>query len=115
MVSEPADTLDPVILKRRRIRHWVGLAKRVGYTLLLVAIIGFFVALFTGFPGWVVTVIVVALVGACVVLPVPIVLGYGLRAADREDREAMARRAASGGDGGTAAGDAGGTPPATGQ
>ena len=30
---------------------------------------------------------------ACVVLPVPIVLGYGLRAAEREDREAAARRA----------------------
>ncbi|MFN8025545.1 MAG: hypothetical protein U0W40_04040 [Acidimicrobiia bacterium] len=110
-MSEPADTVDPVILKRRRIRHWVGLAKRVGYTLLLVAIVGFFVALFTGFPGWIVTVIVVALVGACIILPVPIVLGYGLRAADREDREAMARRAATGSEGGTA----GGTPPATGQ
>ena len=36
---------------------------------------------------------VVALVAACVVLPVPIVLGYGLRAAEREDREAQARRA----------------------
>ena len=36
---------------------------------------------------------VVALIAACVVLPVPIVLGYGLRAAEREDRDAAIRRA----------------------
>ena len=34
-----------------------------------------------------VTVTVVALVAGCVILPVPIVLGYGLRAAEREDRQ----------------------------
>lgn len=87
---------DPVLEKRRRIAHWVGLAKRVGYSLLLLAVVGFAVAAVSGFPGWVVTLTVVALVGACVVLPVPIVLGYGLRAADREDREAAARRAGGG-------------------
>ena len=36
---------------------------------------------------------VVALIAACVVLPVPIVLGYGLRAAERDDRDAAIRRA----------------------
>lgn len=94
---------DPVLEKRRRIAHWVGLGKRVGYTLLLLAVVGFVAAAIAGFPDWIVTLTVIALVGACIVLPVPIVLGYGLRAADREDREASARRAA------------GGSPPATGQ
>ena len=84
---------DPVLEKRRRIAHWVGLAKRVGYTLLLLAIVAFVAAAVTGVTGWLVTVTVVALIGACIVLPVPIVLGYGLRAADREDREEAARRA----------------------
>ena len=46
------------------------------------------------------TATVVALVGACIVLPVPIVMGYGLRAAEREDREAQARRAGGGPPGG---------------
>jgi hypothetical protein len=77
---------DPVAERRRRIARWVALAKRTGYVLLLAAIVAFIVAAATGFPGWAVTVTVVALVGACVVLPVPIVLGYGLRAAEREDR-----------------------------
>jgi hypothetical protein len=51
------------------------------------------IAAISGFPSGIVTVTVVALIAACVVLPVPIVLGYGLRAAEREDREAAARRA----------------------
>jgi NADH:ubiquinone oxidoreductase subunit 6 (subunit J) len=101
----PTDPPDPVLARRRRIAHWVGLAKRVGYTLLLLAVVGFAAAAVAGFPGWLVTLVVIALVGACVVLPVPIVLGYGLRAADREDRAAAAERARQ----------SGGVPPATQQ
>jgi hypothetical protein len=91
---------DPVVLRRARIARWVGLAKRIGYGLLLLAVAAFVVAAVSGFPDGVVTVTVVALIAACVVLPGPIILGYGLRAAEREDREAAARRA-------------GGEPPAT--
>jgi NADH:ubiquinone oxidoreductase subunit 6 (subunit J) len=91
---------DPVAERRARIAHWVGLAKRLGYTLLLLAVILFVVAAITGFPSALVTATVVALVGACIVLPVPIVMGYGLRAAEREDREAQARRAGGGPSGG---------------
>ena len=84
---------DPVVVRRARIARWVGLAKRVGYALLLLAVILFVVAAATGFPSGVTTATIVALIAACIVLPVPIVLGYGLRAAEREDREATARRA----------------------
>jgi hypothetical protein len=84
---------DPVVVRRAQIARWVGLAKRIGYGLLLVAVVAFVIAAVAGFPSGVVTVTVVALVAACVVLPVPIVLGYGLRAAEREDREAAAVRA----------------------
>ena len=78
---------DPVAQRRARIARWVGFAKRVGYLLLLAAIVLFAIAAVTGFPNGLVTATIVTLVGACVVLPVPIVLGYGLRAAEREDRE----------------------------
>jgi len=84
---------DPVVVRRTRIARWVGLAKRVGYGLLLLAVVLFVIAAATGFPSGVTTATVVALVAACVVLPVPIVLGYGLRAAEREDRDAAIRRA----------------------
>jgi hypothetical protein len=89
MVTPP----DPVAVRRARIARWVGIAKRVGYALLLLAVVAFVVAAIAGFPTALVTVTVVALIAACVVLPVPIVLGYGVRAAEREDREAQARRA----------------------
>jgi hypothetical protein len=85
---------DPVVVRRARIARWVGLGKRVGYALLLLSVVAFVVAAIAGFPSGVVTLTVVALIAACVVLPVPIVMGYGLRAAEREDREAAARRAA---------------------
>ena len=78
---------DPVLARRARIARAVGLGKRVGYLLLLGAVVAFVVAAIAGFPSWAVTLTIVALIGACVVLPVPIVLGYGLRAAEREDRE----------------------------
>jgi NADH:ubiquinone oxidoreductase subunit 6 (subunit J) len=91
---------DPVAARRARIAHWVGLAKRLGYTLLVLAVILFVLAAIAGFPSALVTATVVALVGACIVLPVPTVMGYGLRAAEREDREAQARRAGGGPPGG---------------
>ena len=87
MAHVVAPETDPVVERRARIARGVTLAKRVGYLLLLGAVVAFLVAAVAGFPSWAVTVTVVALVGACVVLPVPIVLGYGLRAAEREDRE----------------------------
>jgi hypothetical protein len=78
---------DPVLQRRARIARAVSAAKRVGYLLLLGSVILFAVAAATGFPDGVVTATIVMLVAACIVLPVPIVLGYGLRAAEREDRE----------------------------
>ena len=79
---------DPVRARRARIAHWVRVGTRTGYTLLVLSMIGFAVAAVTDFPGALVRAVVVALVAACVVLPVPIVLGYGVRAAEREDRDA---------------------------
>jgi hypothetical protein len=86
---------DPVRERRARIARSVKLAKRVGYGALMVAVVGFLVALTTDFPSWLVTLTVTALVAAIVILPLPIVLGYGVRAAEREERQAeQARRPA---------------------
>jgi hypothetical protein len=78
---------DPVRERRDRIARYVGIAQRVGYTALLVAIVCFLIGVLLEFPPGLVTATIVALVTAIVVLPVPIVLGYGIRAAEREDRE----------------------------
>jgi hypothetical protein len=78
---------DPVLARRARIARIAKIGKRVGYTALVVAIVAFFVGVAASFPAWTVAVSVTGLVVACVVLPMPIVLGYGVRAAEREDRE----------------------------
>ena len=78
---------DPVLARRARIARWAALGKRVGYCALLVAIVGFVAGIVTSFATWTVVVSTAGLVAACVILPLPIVLGYGVRAAAREDRE----------------------------
>jgi hypothetical protein len=91
MVSpDPSD--DPVVVRRRRIGRWAELGQRIGYLLFGVAIVLFVVAMVTGLPGALVTGIIVALVLGSVVLAPAIVVGYGVRAADREDRERGASR-----------------------
>jgi len=78
---------DPVVAQRARIARFAAIGKRIGYLALLIAIVAFFVGVGTSFASWTVTVCIAGLAVACVVLPVPIVLGYGVRAAAREDRE----------------------------
>jgi cation transport ATPase len=78
---------DPVAARRARIARLADAGKRVGYLALAVAIVMFFVGLASGFPGWAVTGTVAGLVVACIILPIPIVLSYGVRAAAREDRQ----------------------------
>jgi len=78
---------DPVLERRARIARLAALGKRVGYAALLVAIVSFFIGVATSFARWTVVVTTAGLVAACVILPLPIVLGYGVRAAAREDRE----------------------------
>jgi len=76
---------DPIVARRARIRRVVQIAQRLGYSALGLAVVLFAVGASDGFPGWSVVGTVTALVVSICVLPVPIVLGYGLRAAERED------------------------------
>ena len=77
---------DPVLARRARIARVVRYGQRAGYAALLVAVVSFVVAAVA------VDISVAALVAAIVILPVPIVLGYGVRAAEREEREARQQR-----------------------
>jgi hypothetical protein len=78
---------DPVLARRARIARIAALGKRIGYTALLIAIVAFFIGVATSFPKWAVAVSIAGLAVSSVILPIPIVLGYGVRAAAREDRE----------------------------
>lgn len=87
MVSNPTD---PVVERRARIARFVQIAQRIGYGAMLVAVVTFAIGLASDFPGWSVALTVAMLTAAIVILPIPIVLGYGVRAADREERQARA-------------------------
>ncbi len=76
---------DPVVARRVRIARVVAIGKRVGYVALVVAIAGFVAVLTTGYAPWAVWTTGVALVVTCIVLPIPITLGYMVRAAEREE------------------------------
>jgi hypothetical protein len=84
-VVNPAD--DPVRARRAVIARRVGWASRAGYGALGVAVVAFGAAVATGVPSWLVNVTIAGLVAACLILPVTIILGYGIRAAERADRE----------------------------
>jgi len=83
----PADPVDPVLARRARIARWVGLGQRVGYGLFGLAVVAFVAGFVTGLRGWVVTVIVASLVVGSLILAPAIVFGYGVKAADRADRD----------------------------
>lgn len=80
------DLGDPIIARRERIKRLCELGSRIGYACFALAMVLFFVALFTGFPKAPVWGVFVAMgIGSVVLLP-SIVLGYGVKAADAEDR-----------------------------
>jgi hypothetical protein len=95
MTDAPGPATDPptdgptdlVVLRRRRIGRWAKRGQRLGYLLFGLAVVLFFVAAATDLHPALVTGTVAALVLGSVVLAPSIVVGYGVRAADREERE----------------------------
>jgi hypothetical protein len=78
---------DPVRERRARIDRLSRLGQRVGYACYAVAVVAFFVGFATRYSGALVAVIVAALVVGSVTLLPAIILGYAVKAAEREDRE----------------------------
>ncbi len=86
MTSTPLPPDAETLARRARIAAWVQLGKRIGYAGLLVAIAAFVVGAATSFPSWTTTTATCGLVVACIALPGAIVFGYGIRAAEHEER-----------------------------
>lgn len=85
MEQDPA--MDPVLARRARIARLVELGKRVGYGLFGVAIVAFVAGFFAGFDGIVRTLVVQGIVIGSIVLAPAIVFGYGIKAAERDERQ----------------------------
>jgi hypothetical protein len=78
---------DPIRARRQQVARWSLLANRVGYLFLAVAIAVFIIGFALGFTPPVVSIVVATLlIGSALLLP-SIILGYAVKAAEREDRE----------------------------
>lgn len=85
--SRAARGTDPVRARRAQWARAAALGKRVGYGLILVAVVAFFVGAVAGFGSVVRALVVVSLVGSTVTLAPGIVIAYAVKAAEREDHE----------------------------
>jgi len=83
---QPLPDDDPILIRRARIGRLVAQAQRIGYGLWLVAIVVFAVGASTSFRPAMVTVVVGCLGGGSALLAPAIIIGYGVKAADRHDR-----------------------------
>lgn len=79
--------VDPVRARRQRIARYTTLANRIGYLCWGVALVTFAIGFVGSFNDTVATIVVFALVAGCVLLAPAIILGYAIKAAEREDRE----------------------------
>lgn len=78
---------DPVRARRAQVAKWTLLANRVGYLLYAMAMACFVMAFAFGFRPFIVAVVTVCLIVGSVLLAPSIVLGYAVKAAEKEDRE----------------------------
>lgn len=79
--------IDPVRRRRQQFARWTQRANRAGYLLLVLAIILFVAAFASGFSSTMATLVVICLVVSFILLAPSIVLGYAVKAAERDDVE----------------------------
>ena len=79
---------DPVLARRAQLARVAEVGQKVGYGLIGVAVLGFVVGLVVGFENRAVTTVVGAALAATAVTLLPaIILGFAVKAAQREERE----------------------------
>lgn len=85
--DESTRTDDPIRARRAVIAKWTLLANRVGYLFVALAIALFVIAFVVGFSGVMATLVIISLLIGCALLAPSIILGYAVKAAERDDRE----------------------------
>ncbi len=78
---------DPIRARRAQVAKWAQLANRVGYLCFGVAVVAFFAGLLTSFSGAISGLVIGSMIVGSVLLAPAIVLGYAVKAAERDDRE----------------------------
>ena len=89
MSNPPAtpEEIDPIRVRRAQVAKWTLLANRLGSLFVVLAMALFFIAFATGFSSIMATLVIVAFVIGCVLLAPSIIVGYAVKAAERDDRE----------------------------
>ncbi len=82
MTPAPAD---PVRARRAQIARWTLLANRIGYLALALAVALFVIAFATGFSSTMAALVVTTMIVSFVLLVPSIILGYAVKAAERDD------------------------------
>lgn len=83
---------DPILERRARIARRVAIGQRLGYGLFLLAIVAFAWGLATRWSDALTTIVIGSLLAGSAVLAPSIILGYAVKAADREDQESSGWR-----------------------
>ncbi len=78
---------DPVLERRHRLARLARTGRRLGYSLYGVSLAAFVAGFLIGFTAGPATVAAITLVAGSVLLAPSIIIGYGVKAADRADRE----------------------------
>jgi len=81
------EEIDPIRVKRAQVAKWTQLANRTGYLFVALAMVLFVIAFFSGFSPLMADLVIVAFVIGCVLLAPSIIVGYAVKAAERDDRE----------------------------
>ena len=75
-----------MLARREQARRAASIGSRVGYLALAIACIAFVIGVASGLPTWSVTVVLLGMAVATVCLIPAIILGYAVKAAEREER-----------------------------
>ena len=87
MTSADNAAVDPVRVKRAKVARWTLLANRVGYLFVAAALAVFVMAFVFNFNAALATTVIVLFIIGCALLAPSIILGYAVKAAERDDRE----------------------------
>lgn len=97
-MTDPNTPIDPVLAKRARASELANLGKRLGYSVIGIAIVVFAFGAITRFEEWMAVVVTTCMVLSAVFLVPAVIVGYGVSAANREERNAWRVRGTDGGE-----------------
>ncbi|MEZ5382988.1 MAG: hypothetical protein R2754_14485 [Microthrixaceae bacterium] len=90
-VAAVATPSDPVLAQRARAAELAAMGKRLGYGVLGVAVLVFVGGLVFGLRSWMTGVVAACFVLSALLLVPAVIVGYGVKAAAREDPGPQAR------------------------